>query len=115
LKTQKYLLLFTLILALTACKTRESAPLDQVAVQLKWVHQAQFAGFYTAEIKDRELQTAMLEASVPLIHTGEDQISWMRPEVWDEMHEILLTQGFFQEPLDLNKVHTLEFLQHLRG
>lgn len=66
-----------------------------------------------AEIQDRDLQTAMFEASIPLIHTGEDHIGWMRPEVWDEMHDTLLTQGFIQEPLDLEKVYTLEFLERI--
>lgn len=43
-----WLLIFTTLLS--ACSAGEKrAPLDPVTVQLKWVHQAQFAGFYAAE------------------------------------------------------------------
>ena len=34
-----------------ACRDGVEKPADQVSVQLKWIHQAQFAGFYTAEQK----------------------------------------------------------------
>ena len=37
---------------LAACKPQEvQKPPDEVIVQLKWVHQAQFAGFYAADKK----------------------------------------------------------------
>ena len=40
------------IAGLSACAPRESKKtLDEVTVQLKWVHQAQFAGFYWAQEK----------------------------------------------------------------
>ena len=59
---------------------------------------------------DAELQSQMLEASVPLIHTGEDQIGWMRAEVWQGMHDILLEQGILDEPVGMDKVYTMDFL-----
>ena len=34
-----------------ACRDGVEKPADQVSVQLKWIHQAQFAGFYTADQK----------------------------------------------------------------
>ncbi len=46
-----------------------------VAVTLKYAH-----------VKDSETQTAMMEAMLPLVHTGEDQIGWMKPEIWHEMY-----------------------------
>jgi NitT/TauT family transport system substrate-binding protein len=64
---------------------------------------------------DAELQTQMMEASVPLVHTGEDQIGWMRGEVWQGMHDILLEQGLLDEPLDMDEVYTMEFLQKVYG
>ena len=38
-------------LMVIACGGVEQKPPDQVTVQLKWIHQAQFAGFYAAEQK----------------------------------------------------------------
>ena len=62
---------------------------------------------------DAELQTQMMEASLPLVHTGEDQIGWMRAEVWGGMHDLLLEQGVLAGPLDLDQVYTMEFLQRI--
>jgi NitT/TauT family transport system substrate-binding protein len=58
-------------------------------------------------------QTIIMEASVPLIHTGEDHIGWMRAEVWQGMHEMLLEQGLLDGPVDVDKVYTMEFLQKI--
>jgi NitT/TauT family transport system substrate-binding protein len=44
--------LLTAAMLLAACAPQESEqPPDQVTVQLKWIHQAQFAGFYAADQK----------------------------------------------------------------
>ncbi len=43
------IVLFLLAVTLIGCAPGKEAPPDQVTVQLKWVHQAQFAGFYAAE------------------------------------------------------------------
>lgn len=64
-----------------------------------------------AKEADPDLQARMMEASVPLIHTGEDQIGWMRPEIWQGMHEILLEQGILSNAIDIEGVFTLEFLE----
>ncbi len=63
----------------------------------------------------RDRQVRMVAAQTPLIHTGEDQIGWMRAEVWREMHDMLLEQGILDEPLDLARVYTMEFLQAVYG
>ena len=68
-----------------------------------------------AEEADPELQTQMMEASVPLIHTGQDQIGWMRGEVWQGMHDMLLEQGVLDEPVALDTVYTLAFLDSVYG
>jgi len=62
---------------------------------------------------DAELETTKMTASVPLIHTGEDHIGWMRAEVWQGMHDILLEQGLLDEPLDVGEVYTMEFLESI--
>jgi len=68
-----------------------------------------------AREKDPELQTWMMEASQPLIHTGEDRIGWMRAGGWQGMHQILLEQGILPGAVDLDKVYTMEFLQRIYG
>jgi len=68
-----------------------------------------------ARESDPELQAQMMAASVPLIHTGEDQIGWMRAEVWQGMHDMLLEQGLLDAPVDLDKVYTMEFLREIYG
>ena len=68
-----------------------------------------------AKEADPELQTQMMEASVPLVHTGEDQIGWMRAEVWQGVHDMLLEQGILNEPLDVGEVYTMEFLEKVYG
>ncbi|MBI9075760.1 MAG: ABC transporter substrate-binding protein [Desulfatibacillum sp.] len=58
--------IFLAALALVGCgKTEEKPAPDKVAVQLKWVHQAQFAGFYVAKERgfyaDENLEVTFLE------------------------------------------------------
>jgi NitT/TauT family transport system substrate-binding protein len=68
-----------------------------------------------ARIPDPDFQKAMMEALLPLVHTGEDQIGWMKAEAWQEMHQIMLDQGLVPAPLELNKVYTMQFLQEVYG
>ena len=75
---------------------------EAVAITLKYAKEA-----------DAELQTQMMEASLPLVHTGEDHIGWMRAEVWEGMHDILLEQGILEEPFDVGEVYTMEFLESI--
>lgn len=53
-----------------------------------------------ARIKDRQLQLSMLEAAVPLVHTGDRHIGWMEKSRWQGMHNILLEQGILSKPLN---------------
>jgi NitT/TauT family transport system substrate-binding protein len=66
-----------------------------------------------AEQQDRDLQMNMLTASVPMIHTGKDQIGWMQPKVWESMHDILIDQNIIATPIDIHQVYTLEFLEQV--
>jgi len=31
---------------------------------------------------------AAMQASIPLVYAGEDQIGWMRPEIWQGTYDI---------------------------
>jgi len=66
-----------------------------------------------AKEADQELQTQMLEASLPLIHTGEDHIGWMKAEIWAGMEQMLREQNMLPQPLDLTQVYTMQFLQEI--
>ncbi len=64
---------------------------------------------------DEASARAQVEAQIPLVHTGEDQIGWMRAGVWEGMHDILLEQGILDKPVDVDKAYTMEFLQKVYG
>jgi NitT/TauT family transport system substrate-binding protein len=66
-----------------------------------------------AEVADRGIQTSMMEAMLPLIHTGEDHIGWMKPEIWQEMYSFLMEQSLLQKPFDINQAYTMRFLQEI--
>lgn len=69
-----------------------------------------------ARIKDESLQKAMMEAQLPLVHTGEDLIGWMTQKQWQEMIQILSEQDIISEPLpDVSKVYTMRFLETVYG
>jgi len=62
-----------------------------------------------------EFQNEMMKSSVPFIHTGEDHIGWMKAEAWEQMHRLLLEQGLLAQPVDLQGVYTMEFLEKIYG
>jgi len=62
---------------------------------------------------DPLLETAKMEAGLPLVHTGEDHIGWMKPEVWAGMEHTLRQQGVLDGAVDLDKVYTMEFLRQI--
>jgi len=71
--------------------------------------------FSYAEVKDLELQRAMLDASIPLVYTGEDEIGWMQDAVWQGMLDILLEQGFIENNIKVQDVYTMQFLEAVYG
>lgn len=77
---------------------------DAAAIALKY-----------AQIKDPLLQTTMMEAMLPLVHTGEDKIGWMKSEVWQGMYQILSEQKLLEKPLDVSQAYTLRFLKEIYG
>lgn len=68
-----------------------------------------------AKIPDPELQTAMMDAQAPLVHTGEDRIGWMKASDWMHMHDILVEQDICPALQDVNSVFTIDFLQKAYG
>jgi ABC-type nitrate/sulfonate/bicarbonate transport system substrate-binding protein len=60
---------------------------------------------------DKALQLSALEASLPLIDTGQGQIGRMNPVIWQQMYDILLEQGFITEAFDVTTVYTNEFVE----
>jgi NitT/TauT family transport system substrate-binding protein len=68
-----------------------------------------------AQSQNPDLQTAMMEAMLPLVHTGEDHIGWMKPEVWQGMYDTLFQQEILEKPFDVNRAFTLRFLDEIYG
>jgi NitT/TauT family transport system substrate-binding protein len=78
-------------------------------------HQAVAITQKYSQIQDPKLQTAMMEAMLPLVHTGEDQIGWMRPEAWQRMYQILLDRRLIARPFNVDHAYTLQFLKEIYG
>jgi NitT/TauT family transport system substrate-binding protein len=62
---------------------------------------------------DPSIEIAKMTASLPLVNTGEDQIGWMKAEVWTGMEQMLREQGVLTEPLDVTQVYTTQFLEEI--
>jgi NitT/TauT family transport system substrate-binding protein len=66
-----------------------------------------------ADVQDRQVQTDMLAASIPLIHTGVNQIGWMDEAKWRGMQTDLLEFDVIAESVDLQSVMDMQFLEVL--
>lgn len=64
---------------------------------------------------DAGLESDKMLASIPLVNTGEDHIGWMKKETWEEMTQILRAQGDLKQPLNVEDVYTMQFLEELYG
>ena len=64
---------------------------------------------------DQQLETDIIETMLPLVHTGEDQIGWMKADIWDGMYQVLLEQGIITVPFDANRAYTMRFLEEIYG
>ncbi len=62
---------------------------------------------------DLEVQTAMMEAMLPLVNTGEDSIGWMKANVWRDMYHILEEQDLLARQYDVEKAYSLNFLEQV--
>lgn len=79
-------------------------PQEAVAATLKY-----------ARVKDPQFQTSMMDGLLPLVHTGEDQIGWMKPSVWEGMVAILLEQNILKSPFNADEAYSLRFLEGIYG
>lgn len=67
-----------------------------------------------AEVKNVEMQRAMLEAQVPLVHTGVSPIGWMKKDIWQKMYQMLDDEGLITKgPQDIESVYTTKFLKEI--
>jgi len=62
---------------------------------------------------DPVIQTPMMEALLPLVHTGEGRIGWMQGERWESMYEMFRDQGLIARPFDVHQAYTLRFLEEV--
>lgn len=58
-------------------------------------------------------ETEQMIAGLPLINTGEDQIGWMKSEVWADMEATLRNQAVLTGTLDITQVYTMRFLEEI--
>ena len=68
-----------------------------------------------ARDKDPQLQAAMMEAQLPLVHTGEDHIGWMKADDWQSMYKLLQDYGLLTRPFDVTRAYTMRFLEEIYG
>jgi NitT/TauT family transport system substrate-binding protein len=68
-----------------------------------------------ARDKDPQLQAAMMEAQLPLVHTGEDNIGWMKAEDWQAMYKLLQDYKLISKPFDVSQSYTMRFLEEIYG
>ncbi len=61
------------------------------------------------------LESEKMTASIPLINTGEDHIGWMKRDTWNAMEQTLRAQGDLKQPLKVDDVYTLKFLEEIYG
>lgn len=64
---------------------------------------------------DAGLENSKMNASLPLVNTGEDHIGWMKPEIWAGMEKTLSEQGVLTASVDVTQGYTMQFLQGIYG
>lgn len=57
-----------------------------------------------------DLQTATMQAQIPLIDTGDAPLGWMDASVWQNTLDTLLEQSILSTSVDLNRVYTNQFI-----
>jgi NitT/TauT family transport system substrate-binding protein len=64
-----------------------------------------------SEHLNKEHETKMLAAALPLLSPDKKPIGQMDAAVWESMQKLLLKQGFMKTPVDVSKAFTNEFLK----
>jgi len=68
---------------------------------------------YTLQYSDklnREHETKMMNASIPLVKPDSNPVGFMDKATWESMQALLLKQGFTKQAVNINKTFTTEFL-----
>lgn len=60
-------------------------------------------------------EMAELEATIPLVYTGEHPVGWMEGGLWEGMQQLLLDQKVLDQPIVIDEVYTPEFLRKISG
>jgi ABC-type nitrate/sulfonate/bicarbonate transport system substrate-binding protein len=60
---------------------------------------------------DREHERSMLDASIPLVKPDDRPIGTMDQARWQQMHDLLLEQGFLRRPITIDQAFTTRFVE----
>lgn len=63
------------------------------------------------EDQNAEAHKGMITSSVPLIYTGEDEVGWMRGEIWSTMQDILFNEGMIQAKFSVDEFFDNSFIE----
>lgn len=66
-----------------------------------------------AQESDPEVQRQMLEASIPLVHTGKNYPGWMEKNIWQSMYEVLHEEGMLDASFPVDEVYTMQFVEEV--
>jgi NitT/TauT family transport system substrate-binding protein len=59
---------------------------------------------------DPEIQSAIMEAQIPFIDTGERYLGWMNSRIWQQTQSLLFNQDLIAFPMDAEQFYTNDFL-----
>jgi NitT/TauT family transport system substrate-binding protein len=62
---------------------------------------------------DELLENDKMIASIPIIFTGEEGVSWMIADIWSGMEQTLHEQNVLTLPVDITQVYTMQFLEEI--
>jgi ABC-type nitrate/sulfonate/bicarbonate transport system substrate-binding protein len=65
---------------------------------------------YSDQLK-KEHETAMMQASLELLKPDDKPIGTIDRQVLEEMHDLLISNNILENPLDLDKLYTIQFLE----
>ena len=66
-----------------------------------------------AQEADSDLQRQMIDASLPLIYTGNNPIGWMDLTTWQDMHDTLVQQGLIDDMVQISEMLATHFLENI--
>lgn len=64
---------------------------------------------------DTTIESGRMNASLPLVNTGQDHIGWMKADVWAGMAQTLQEQGVLTAAVDVTEVYNMQFLEEIYG